>query len=209
MKPRSPVLGYNHNVRYAGRLWHVQTEDSGVNNPHIFTHLFHDGTILATKRVDYDPSSEVGVGAEADAGAAQGDAARSEAGRVRRQDHALLRSAGRARARGRDRSGRADLGRVRFGAEDRSVDERAVPRGIVAARDPPPPAARRRRAWRRRPRRRRRAPPRRRRRRTRPRHPAGRRAVAAEPDAVAAGDSRRRVALGHAARSRRRRRARR
>jgi len=61
MKPRSPVLGYNHNVRYAGRLWHVQTEDSGVNNPHIFTHLFHEGTILATKRVDYDPSSEVGV----------------------------------------------------------------------------------------------------------------------------------------------------
>ena len=61
MKPRSPVLGYNHNVRYAGRLWHVQTEDSGISNPHIFTHLFHDGTILATKRVDYDPSSDVGV----------------------------------------------------------------------------------------------------------------------------------------------------
>jgi hypothetical protein len=61
MKPRSPVLGYNHNVRYAGRLWHVQTEDSGVNNPHIFTHLFHEGTILATKRTDYDPASEVAV----------------------------------------------------------------------------------------------------------------------------------------------------
>lgn len=59
MKSRSPVLGYNHNVRYAGRLWHVQTEDSGVNNPHIFTHLFHDGTILATKRIDYDPANEV------------------------------------------------------------------------------------------------------------------------------------------------------
>ena len=59
MKQRSPVLGYNHNVRYAGRLWHVQTEDSGVNNPHVFTHLFHDGTILATKRLDYDPASEV------------------------------------------------------------------------------------------------------------------------------------------------------
>ena len=52
MKVRSPVLGYNHNVRYAGRLWHVQTEDSGVQNPHLFTHLFHDGTILATKRLD-------------------------------------------------------------------------------------------------------------------------------------------------------------
>jgi len=59
MKPRSPVLGYNHNVRYANRLWHVQTEDSGVQNPHIFTHLFHNGTILATKRLDYDPASEV------------------------------------------------------------------------------------------------------------------------------------------------------
>ncbi len=59
MKVRSPVLGYNHNVRYAERLWHVQTEDSGVQNPHVFTHLFHDGTILATKRLDYDPTSEV------------------------------------------------------------------------------------------------------------------------------------------------------
>ena len=59
MKPRSPVLGYNHNVRYAGRLWHVQTGDSGVSNPHIFTHLFHEGTILATKRADYDPTSDV------------------------------------------------------------------------------------------------------------------------------------------------------
>lgn len=61
MKTRSPVLGYNHNIRYAGRLWHVQTEDSGVQNPHLFTHLFHDGTILATKRLDYDPSSDAGV----------------------------------------------------------------------------------------------------------------------------------------------------
>jgi hypothetical protein len=61
MKTRSPVLGYNHNVRYAGRLWHVQTEDSGVQNPHVFTHLFHEGTILATKRIDYDPASEVGA----------------------------------------------------------------------------------------------------------------------------------------------------
>jgi len=59
MKVRSPVLGYNHNVRYADRLWHVQTEDSGVNNPHVFTHLFHDGTILATKRLDYDPQADV------------------------------------------------------------------------------------------------------------------------------------------------------
>ena len=55
MTPRSHALGYNHNVRHAERVWHVQTEDSGVRNPHIFTHLFHQGTILASKRVDYDP----------------------------------------------------------------------------------------------------------------------------------------------------------
>src|SRR6185312_1457305 len=61
MKPRSPVLGYNHNVRYAGQLWHVQTEDSGVTNPHIFTHLFHGGTILASRRLDYDAESDVQV----------------------------------------------------------------------------------------------------------------------------------------------------
>src|SRR5262249_15674127 len=58
MKMRSPVLGYNHNVRHAEWLWHVHTQDSRVQNPHIFTHLFHAGTILASKRLDYDPESE-------------------------------------------------------------------------------------------------------------------------------------------------------
>ena len=57
MKPRSPLIGFNHNVRHLGRVYHVQTEDSGVGNPHLFTHLFFGGTILATKRVDYDPSA--------------------------------------------------------------------------------------------------------------------------------------------------------
>src|SRR5262249_9274038 len=57
MKHRSPLIGFNHNVRHLGRVYHVQTEDSGVGNPHLFTHLFFGGTILATKRVDYDPSA--------------------------------------------------------------------------------------------------------------------------------------------------------
>src|SRR5882724_11426117 len=42
---RSPILGYNHNVRYRGLVFHVQTEDSGVASPHLFTHLFHTGVI--------------------------------------------------------------------------------------------------------------------------------------------------------------------
>jgi hypothetical protein len=51
---RSPILGYNHNVRHRGLVFHVQTEDSGIVNPHIFTHLFHGGTILATRKLVYD-----------------------------------------------------------------------------------------------------------------------------------------------------------
>lgn len=54
--PRSPLLGYNHNVKYGGHIFHVQTEDSGPGNPHIFTHLFFEGSILASKRGQYDPS---------------------------------------------------------------------------------------------------------------------------------------------------------
>ncbi len=39
----SPLLGYNNNFRHKNRVFHVQTEDSGVKRPHIITHLFADG----------------------------------------------------------------------------------------------------------------------------------------------------------------------
>jgi hypothetical protein len=51
---QSPLLGYNTNVRHDGILFHIQTEDSGVGHPHIITHLFIDGTILATKKTSYE-----------------------------------------------------------------------------------------------------------------------------------------------------------
>jgi len=54
---RSPILGFNHNIRHRGLVFHVQTEDSGVANPHIFTHLFHGGVILSTRKLVYDPDS--------------------------------------------------------------------------------------------------------------------------------------------------------
>jgi hypothetical protein len=50
---KSPLSGYNHNLKYKNRVYHVQTEDSGRDNPHIFTHLFHDGTILNSSRSEY------------------------------------------------------------------------------------------------------------------------------------------------------------
>jgi hypothetical protein len=54
---RSPLLGYNHNVKYGGQIFHVQTEDSGPGNPHLFTHLFFEGSILASKRHQYEPDA--------------------------------------------------------------------------------------------------------------------------------------------------------
>ncbi len=57
MAKRSPILGYNHNVRYRGLVFHVQTEDSGVLAPHLFTHLFHSGVIVSTRKYVYDSGS--------------------------------------------------------------------------------------------------------------------------------------------------------
>ncbi len=57
MVKRSPILGYNHNVRYRGLVFHVQTEDSGVLSPHLFTHLFYGGTIISTRKLVYDAGS--------------------------------------------------------------------------------------------------------------------------------------------------------
>lgn len=47
------VTGFNHNIKHKGKVYHVQTEDSGASNPHIITHLFVGGNILATKKASY------------------------------------------------------------------------------------------------------------------------------------------------------------
>jgi len=53
MSSHSPQLGYNHNIPHRGRLYHVQTEDSGFDKAHIFTHIFYDGTIISSRKVEY------------------------------------------------------------------------------------------------------------------------------------------------------------
>jgi len=47
------VFGYNHNIMYKGEIFHVQTEDSGVTNPHITTLLYRGGVIISSKKTDY------------------------------------------------------------------------------------------------------------------------------------------------------------
>ncbi len=61
MAKRSPILGFNHNFSHRGLVFHVQTEDSGVNNPHIFTHLFNGGVILSSCKLTYDADSAIEV----------------------------------------------------------------------------------------------------------------------------------------------------
>lgn len=47
------VAGFNHNVKHRGKSYHVQTEDFGLDNPQIVTHLFVGGNILASKKLGY------------------------------------------------------------------------------------------------------------------------------------------------------------
>ena len=36
-------VGFNNNVKYKDKTFHIQTEDSGLDKPHVITHLFADG----------------------------------------------------------------------------------------------------------------------------------------------------------------------
>ncbi len=47
------LIGYNTNIPYKGRMYHVQTEDSGLNNPYIVTLLYHQGAILRSMKTGY------------------------------------------------------------------------------------------------------------------------------------------------------------
>ncbi len=48
------ILGLNTDVRHKGKTFHIQTEDSGVTNPVLITHVFIGGTIIATRKSSYD-----------------------------------------------------------------------------------------------------------------------------------------------------------
>ncbi len=48
------ISGFNHNLKYKGKTYHIQTEDGGRDNPIIITHAFLGGVILSTVRKPYD-----------------------------------------------------------------------------------------------------------------------------------------------------------
>lgn len=55
---RRAQMGFNNNIKFHGVPYHVQTEDSGLDSPHIITHLFADGgRVIKSHKRDY--SAEV------------------------------------------------------------------------------------------------------------------------------------------------------
>lgn len=48
------ITGYNTDVEYDGVVYHVQTEDKGLNTPLILSLVYLEGAILASKRTPYD-----------------------------------------------------------------------------------------------------------------------------------------------------------
>jgi len=52
------IGGFNTNIRYKGRMFHVQTEDSGKANPKIVTLLYEGGVILTSTKSSYQDQIE-------------------------------------------------------------------------------------------------------------------------------------------------------
>jgi len=47
-------VGFNNNVKYKDQTFHIQTEDSGLDRPHVITHLFADGgRVIKSHRRSY------------------------------------------------------------------------------------------------------------------------------------------------------------
>jgi hypothetical protein len=61
---RRAQMGFNNNIRSGDAVFHVQTEDSGLDQPHVITHLFADGgrVIKSHKRSYADQIARADIG---------------------------------------------------------------------------------------------------------------------------------------------------
>ena len=58
------ITGYNTDVEHAGVIYHVQTEDKGLQTPIILSLVYTGGEILASKRASYDDLIASGFSSE-------------------------------------------------------------------------------------------------------------------------------------------------
>lgn len=47
-------VGYNTNIPYKGKIYHVQTEDTGIESYQLISLLYHKGAILVSKKSSYE-----------------------------------------------------------------------------------------------------------------------------------------------------------
>jgi len=53
-RPKFVITGFNTDIQFEGKTFHVQTEDKGLETPLILTLVYDKGTILASKRQPYE-----------------------------------------------------------------------------------------------------------------------------------------------------------
>jgi hypothetical protein len=62
---RRAQMGFNNNIKFLDQVFHVQTEDSGLDQPHVITHLFADGgRIIKSHKRSYAAEASRGDVAE-------------------------------------------------------------------------------------------------------------------------------------------------
>jgi hypothetical protein len=60
------ITGFNTDISYDGRIYHVQTEDKGLDNPIVESLVYCGGEILEARRSSYRDLLDAGTYAEAD-----------------------------------------------------------------------------------------------------------------------------------------------
>ena len=56
------ITGYNTDIRYRDKVFHVQTEDRGTSNPVLESVVYYGGQVLAAKRSNYQDLLDEGKG---------------------------------------------------------------------------------------------------------------------------------------------------
>lgn len=58
------LTGYNHNLPYKNRVFHLQTEDGGPSSKTITSTVFLDGAVIETRKADYSDTEGASTGAD-------------------------------------------------------------------------------------------------------------------------------------------------
>jgi len=55
------ITGFNTDIKHKDRVYHIQTEDKGLQNPYIESLVYVGGEILASKKTSYADQLKAGV----------------------------------------------------------------------------------------------------------------------------------------------------